>query len=141
MRANSCCRVVLANTAFSSVLLPVSPWPFNTILCILSRYLCSPNSYSVLTAEVSRIGPSMCNSAQQNDSVRDKVLPGYSLMMWLLSACTGWSLFPVLVCCHHLIARYHSDPVSNLFAELKPVRAAKLQTFAYCRFAWLFPRI
>ena len=140
-RTNSCCRVILANTAFSSVLLPLSLWPFNTNLCILSRYLCAPNSYSVLIARVSRIGPSTCNSVQRNDSVRDKVLSGYSLMLWLLSACTGQSLFPVLVHCHHLIARYHSDPLSDLFAVLKPVWAAQPQPFAYCRFAQLFPRI
>lgn len=69
-----------------------------------------------------------------NDSVRDKVLSGYLVMLWLLSACSGQSLFPVLVCCYHLIARYHSDTVSDLFAELKPTQAAEPQGFAYCRF-------
>lgn len=80
----------------------------------------------------------MCNSAQINHSVRDKSL------LWLpadaVVALLAWSEFipsPGLL----PLFNSHSDPVSYLFAELKPVQAAKPQTFSCCRFSQLFPRI
>lgn len=42
-RTSSCYNVILANTAFSSVLFLSSLWPFVTDLYNLNTYLCTPN--------------------------------------------------------------------------------------------------